>query len=74
MDLAPVDSLEVLVIVDNEVDPISRYVPQIVAYGNLAHVGLGSPYEPWNRGENVKELRLDDVCCGAHGLAYMIVC
>jgi len=71
--LEEIDSLEVLVIVDNELDPISRYTPTVIAYGNLGQVGMASPHVPENRGDGTRELRMDQVCCGAHGLSLMIV-
>jgi 7,8-dihydropterin-6-yl-methyl-4-(beta-D-ribofuranosyl)aminobenzene 5'-phosphate synthase len=72
--LEEIDSLEVLVIVDNELDPISKYVPSVIAVGNLGHVGMASPHIPTDRGEGVRELRMNQVCCGAHGLSLMVVC
>ena len=74
IELVEIDSLEVLVIVDNELDPISRYPPAVLAMGNLAHIGMASPYRPEDRGEGVHEVRMDQICCGAHGLSLMIVC
>lgn len=73
-NLEEVDSLEVLVIVDNEVDPISKYVPTVVAYGNLGHIAMASPHVPNDRGEGVREVRMNQVCCAAHGLSLMVVC
>ncbi|QDS73575.1 hypothetical protein FKW77_001226 [Venturia effusa] len=73
MALKELESLEVLVIVDNEVDPISQY-PQdgITAYGGLASLARDSI--PVNRGgQTVHELRMEQICCGAHGLSLMIV-
>lgn len=72
--LVEVDSVEILVIVDNEVDPISTYSnPAIQASGNLVHIGMRSQTEIHGRGDASKELRMDNICCGAHGLSLMIV-
>jgi hypothetical protein len=71
--LKELDALEVLVIVDNELDPISKYIEPVQATGNLGHIGLGSPSAPKDRGEGVKELRMDEICCGAHGFSVMVV-
>jgi hypothetical protein len=74
MPLEEIDSLEILVIIDNEVDPISKYPQEgVTAYGNLADLARDSPYHPDDRGKGVHEVRMDQICCGAHGLSLMIV-
>ena len=74
MFLEELDSLEILVIVDNEVDPISKYPnPAVLAYGNLGDVARNTPYLPKDRGEGAHELKMSQLCCGAHGLSLMIV-
>ncbi|KAF2666822.1 Metallo-hydrolase/oxidoreductase [Microthyrium microscopicum] len=71
--LEEIDSLEVLVINDNELDPISRYPPDVTAIGNLLHIALASPEgPPQNRGECIKEVKMDQICCGSHGISLMI--
>jgi 7,8-dihydropterin-6-yl-methyl-4-(beta-D-ribofuranosyl)aminobenzene 5'-phosphate synthase len=72
--LLELDSLEILVILDNEVDPISKYPnPQVSAYGNLGDVAANTPYHPSERGEKCHELKMSQLCCGAHGLSLMVV-
>lgn len=72
--LVELDSLEVVVIVDNEVDPMSPYKnTQLAASNRFIDLALKSPYIPENRGEGTKELRMHQLCCGAHGLSLMIV-
>lgn len=72
--LVEVDALEVLVIVDNEVDPISSYsIPGLTVSGQLADVARRAPLQDNDRGSAKFEIRLDNVCCGAHGLSLMIV-
>ena len=72
--LVEVDAVEVLVIVDNEVDPISSYQhPDLKVSGQLADVALRAPLPDSSRGAAKFEIRLDNVCCGAHGLSLMIV-
>jgi hypothetical protein len=72
--LVELDALEILVIVDNEVDPISTYQnPAIQATGNVVHIAMRSQAEIHDRGDATKELRMDNICCGAHGLSLMIV-
>jgi 7,8-dihydropterin-6-yl-methyl-4-(beta-D-ribofuranosyl)aminobenzene 5'-phosphate synthase len=72
--LLELDSVEILVIIDNEVDPISKYPnPQVSAYGNLADIALNTPFHPSERGSNCHEIKMNQLCCGAHGLSLMIV-
>ena len=72
--LVELDALEILVIVDNEVDPMSTYQnPALKVSGQLLDIGLGSKTEVHDRGDVSKELRMDNICCGAHGLSLMIV-
>lgn len=72
--LAEIDSLEVLVIVDNELDPISSYqVPGLTVGGQLADVALRAPLQHAERGGAGFEIRMDNLCCGSHGLSLMIV-
>lgn len=74
VSLIELDSLEVQVLVDNEVDPISTYGhPGIAVSGQLRDVGLRAPLDESTRGGARLEIRLDNVCCGAHGLSLMIV-
>lgn len=71
--LVEVDSLEILVIIDNELDPISTYqIPNLTATGNMMHIAFANPNKPTDRGPNTHELRMDNVCCSAHGLSLMI--
>lgn len=72
--LVEIDALEVLVIVDNEVDPISSYQhPDLTVSGQLADIALRAPIQGTDRAPAKHEIRLDNVCCGAHGLSLMIV-
>lgn len=74
MDLEEVDSLEAIVIIDNELDPLSPPAPDTVQLsGNLGAIGLGSRHNLTDRGGACKELRLEDVCCAAHGLSILVV-
>ena len=74
LNLVELDALEVLVVVDNEVDPLSTYQnPALKVSGQLVDIGLRSLTAADGRGEASKELRMDNICCGAHGLSLMIV-
>ena len=73
--LTEIDSLEVLVIIDNELDPVLKYAqpPSVEAYGNIGQIGMASPHRPQNRGADCHEMKMEQVCCGAHGLSLMVV-
>lgn len=76
LPLTPLDALEVHVLVDNEVDPISSYSqisPGIEVSGRFADLGMTSPFPAKDRGAAKKEMRMERLCCGAHGLSLMIV-
>ncbi|KAJ5510216.1 hypothetical protein N7453_002319 [Penicillium expansum] len=71
--LEEVDSLEAIVIIDNELDPLSPPAPDTVQVsGNLGAIAMGSKHTLTDRGEAYKELRLEDVCCAAHGLSILV--
>lgn len=74
-DLQELDSLTVHVIVDNELDPISPGPPTLVEQsGNILNIALRSaPLDPQSRGGAFRELRMDEICCSAHGLSLLIV-
>ncbi|CRL20745.1 Beta-lactamase-like [Penicillium camemberti] len=73
INLEEVDSLEAIVIIDNELDPLSPPAPGTVQIsGNLGSIAMGSKHTLTDRGEACKELRLEDVCCAAHGLSILV--
>jgi 7,8-dihydropterin-6-yl-methyl-4-(beta-D-ribofuranosyl)aminobenzene 5'-phosphate synthase len=74
LSLEELDAVEILVLIDNELDPISKPIDDLEAFGNLAHIGMTSPYEGKPHGESVKQLKMEQICCGAHGLSLLIVC
>ena len=80
LQLVELDSLTILNVVDNEVDPMSTYSQcdskAVKVSGGLADIArrypiLGADKEA--RGNAVAEISLEGVCCGAHGLSLMIV-
>ena len=74
MDLEVVDSLEALVIIDNELDPMSPTAPDTVQVsGQLSTLSMHSPHKISDRGDACKELRMSDICCSAHGLSILVV-
>lgn len=73
INLVELDSLEILVIVDNELDPISPCPNEAVQqFGTIRDIGLHGAHIASNRGGAKRELRMDGICCSAHGLSLMI--
>ncbi|OJD27875.1 hypothetical protein ACJ73_00734 [Blastomyces percursus] len=71
--LAEIDALEAVVIIDNELDLMSPPAPGPVKVSRLiGEIGLTSPHHVHDRAEATKELRLEDVCCSAHGLSVLL--
>ena len=72
--LVDLDSIEIRVIVDNELDPISPTPnPTVQQSGGLKDIGLnGAPIPKDSRGGAERELRMNSICCSAHGLSLMI--
>lgn len=72
--LLEVDSLEALVIIDNELDPMSPAAPDTVKVtGLLPHIAMSTAPDVHGRGDAIKEIRMDNLCCSAHGLSILIV-
>jgi len=74
-ELQELDSLTIYVIVDNELDPISPPTTTTVKQsGNILDIAIRSaPLGPESRGGAIREIRMDEICCGAHGLSLLIV-
>ena len=72
--LTEIDSLEVHVIVNDELDPISPSPNPRVA---VASRFMGIPLSPLRsddeRGGARMEMRMDNICCAAHGLSLLLV-
>lgn len=72
--LEEVDSLEAIVIIDNELDPMSPAAPDTVQMtGLMGTIGMNSQHRLTDRGDAHAELRMDDICCSAHGLSILVV-
>lgn len=74
--LVEVDSLQAVVIIDNELDPMSPPAPDTVqVFGNMAHIALGMApnLDVDERGGASVELKMENLCCSAHGLSIMVV-
>ena len=74
VDLVELDSVEILVIIDNELDPISASPnPAVSQTGSLKEIALRGPsLSKDEAGNAARELRMDNICCSAHGLSLMI--
>jgi len=73
--LVEIDSLEATVIIDNEIDSLSTTQRNTVTNnGRLPNIALSSPATVENRGGCMKELQMEDICSGAHGLSILLVC
>ncbi|PGH13681.1 hypothetical protein AJ79_03530 [Helicocarpus griseus UAMH5409] len=71
--LVEIDALEATVIIDNELDIMSPPAPDTIhVSGHLGEIAAKSPYHPHDRAEATRELRLEDVCCSAHGLSVLL--
>jgi len=72
--LVEIDSLEVTVIVDNELDPISPLPnPAVVTPLPMYGIPLTLLEEGQHCSESKLELRMDSICCVVYGLSLMIV-
>lgn len=75
LHLEEVDSLEATVIIDNELDPLSPAAPDTVQItGNLGHIAMSAGHTLTDRGGAIREMRMEDICCSAHGLSILVVC
>lgn len=74
LGLEEIDSLEATVIIDNEVDPLSPAQPDTVhVSGLMGNLAKGSTHKLDDRGDACRELRMEDICCAAHGLSILVV-
>ncbi|CAK7199833.1 hypothetical protein SEUCBS139899_002519 [Sporothrix eucalyptigena] len=72
MSLVEVDKIEITVLVDNELDPITPSLnPEVQYAGQMRGLQL-TAVDPHTRGDAPLELRMDSICCAAHGLSLMI--
>lgn len=67
--LQELDRIDIQVLVDNELDPISKSPNPAVTDTTSFRL---TPLPPDSRGPAAVELRMDQICCGAHGLSLMI--
>jgi len=73
LDLVEIDSLEAVVIIDNELDPMSWIQPNTVKVtGHWVDIGLSQSHHQPER-DNATEIPMEAMCCGAHGLSVLLV-
>lgn len=73
--LEEIDALEAVVIIDNDLDPLSTIAPDTVQVsGQLGSLAAAAPHRLTDRGDACRELRMEDICCSAHGLSVLVVC
>jgi 7,8-dihydropterin-6-yl-methyl-4-(beta-D-ribofuranosyl)aminobenzene 5'-phosphate synthase len=73
-NLVEIDSLEAIIIIDNEIDSLSTTPSNtVVNNGRLPNIAMGSKVSVENRGACKKEFQMEDICCGAHGLSVLLV-
>lgn len=78
--LVEIDFVEVTVIVDNELDPMSPCPPDTVQVTGgpvpLVAMQTGKHVAPGERGraeDTIIEVPMNHLCCSAHGLSLMVV-
>ncbi|KAL1887899.1 hypothetical protein Sste5346_009903 [Sporothrix stenoceras] len=81
MSLIDVDKIEITVLVDNELDPITPSMhPEVHYAGQMRGLNLtpitkdehNHNHNHGDRGDAALELRMDSICCAAHGLSLLI--
>lgn len=72
--LTEIDQLEIHVIVNDELDPISpSQNPAVQVSSRFMGIPL-SPLPPGTeRGDARMEMRMDNICCAAHGISLLLV-
>ena len=72
--LLELDAIEISVIVDNELDPLSPCPNELVKqFGGVKDITMYHSNRTSTGGrEAVQEFRMNNICCGAHGLSLMV--
>lgn len=72
--LVEVDSLEAVVIIDNEIDLMSWVSPNTVdVSGRFPDIMLSESKSTAMGKESIKVMPMEAMCCGAHGLSVLAV-
>jgi 7,8-dihydropterin-6-yl-methyl-4-(beta-D-ribofuranosyl)aminobenzene 5'-phosphate synthase len=73
-NLVEVDTLEAIIIIDNEIDIMSTVPPNTVTNkGRMPNLALSQLGDVQYRGDVKKEIPMEAICCGAHGLSVLVV-
>ncbi|KAF6804284.1 hypothetical protein CSOJ01_10315 [Colletotrichum sojae] len=73
LKLKEIDSLEVAVIVTDELDPISPSPnPDVKHASHFLGIPVSDVNDPHTRGGAAVEMKMSSICCAAHGLSLMI--
>lgn len=73
--LAEIDSLEIQVIVNDELDPISPSPnPAVKVASHFMGIPLSPLSDDTQRGGATMEMRMGNICCAAHGISLLLVC
>ncbi|RAL02878.1 MBL fold metallo-hydrolase [Aspergillus ibericus CBS 121593] len=72
--LQTLDTLTATILIDNDLDPISPIPPDTVDITNglIRTLATSSPHGVHDRGDAHKELRMEDICCAAHGVSILV--
>ncbi|PYH88838.1 metallo-beta-lactamase superfamily protein [Aspergillus ellipticus CBS 707.79] len=72
-NLLELDSLDAVIIIDNDLDTMSPIAPDTVQVsGLMGSLAVYSPHEIHDRGDAHRELQMEDICCAAHGLSILV--
>lgn len=74
MMLTEIEELEIHVIVNDELDPISPSPnPAVKAASRFMGIPLTPLKSGTQRGGATMEMRMDNICCAAHGISLLLV-
>lgn len=73
INLIEVDTVTATVIVDNEIDVLSTTPSVIQNNGRMSNLIFSQPQVVHSRGGATREVPMEAICCGAHGLSILVV-
>lgn len=71
--LVEIDSLTAVVIIDNEIDILSSTPSIMQNKGKMQNLCMAQEESVEGRGEVKREMPMEAICCGAHGLSILVV-
>ncbi|CZR70284.1 uncharacterized protein PAC_20186 [Phialocephala subalpina] len=73
LNLVEVDTLTLTIIIDNEIDIMSTVSANTVSNkGRMSNLSLSQPNDVSGRGDCEKEMPMEAISCGAHGLSILL--